>query len=77
MRHFLNWVRVRDHSGGEGNFNYHWDFGDGSTARGTHVWHRYERSGSYEITLTVRDSAGRKGSATRKIFIRRPWWWPF
>ena len=32
-----------------------WDFGDGSTATGMKVWHVYDRSGVFNVTLTVED----------------------
>ena len=30
---------------------YTWEFGDGETAEGTRVTHRYEKSGKYMVTL--------------------------
>lgn len=35
-----------------------WDFGDGSTRRGTRVSHVYEEIGLYNVQLTVVDNAG-------------------
>jgi large repetitive protein len=35
-----------------------WDFGDGSTRRGTRVSHVYSQLGLYEVRLTVVDNAG-------------------
>jgi len=35
-----------------------WDFGDGSTRRGTRVSHTYEEIGLYVVQLTVMDNAG-------------------
>lgn len=35
-----------------------WDFGDGTTARGSAVEHAYERPGVYRVTLTVEDDSG-------------------
>ena len=36
--------------------DYLWDFGDGSTARGEKVTHRYIKSGVYSVSLTVKDN---------------------
>jgi PKD repeat protein len=36
---------------------YRWDFGDGATATGMVVRHRFRDSGSYPVTLTVTDDA--------------------
>src|SRR5207244_5368938 len=35
-----------------------WDFGDASTGSGNSVAHVYTASGSYSVTVTVKDSAG-------------------
>ncbi|TDE39086.1 PKD domain-containing protein [Antarcticimicrobium sediminis] len=35
-----------------------WDFGDGASASGQQVEHAYERPGSYEVALVVRDDSG-------------------
>jgi len=48
---------------------YEWDFGDGETANGAEVTHTYTRIGTYKVTLTVTDSAGRKGSATESVNV--------
>ncbi len=39
-------------------FNYTWNFGDGTTARGISVTHTYTATGSYTLTLTAQSSAG-------------------
>lgn len=36
---------------------YDWDFGDGTTASGVQVDHKFEEAGSYPVVLTVRDDA--------------------
>lgn len=38
--------------------SYRWDFGDGATARGSRVSHRYRQAGNYTARLTVTDSEG-------------------
>ncbi|HAZ09531.1 MAG: hypothetical protein A2047_05210 [Omnitrophica bacterium GWA2_41_15] len=37
---------------------YRWDFGDGQTADGIKVKHKYEKGGNYQATLTVMDDSG-------------------
>lgn len=50
--------------------SYEWKFGDGKTARGETVTHTYTRAGTYQVTLTVTDSAGRSGTTTENITVR-------
>ena len=43
----------------DGNISeYRWDFGDGTTGTGNVVSHSYTGSGSYPVTLAVRDNNG-------------------
>jgi PKD repeat protein len=37
---------------------YLWDFGDGTTAKGKHVSHKYTKMGKYKVVLTVKDDSG-------------------
>jgi len=49
-----------------------WDFGDGSTASGAKAVHSYERSGHYNITLTVVDEFGRVASRSIELAVKVP-----
>ncbi len=49
--------------------SYSWTFGDGSAGSGASVRHAYRRQGSYSVTLTVRDSAGKSASVTHTVSI--------
>jgi PKD repeat protein len=49
---------------------YAWNFGDGDFSSGTTVAHRYQRAGTYTITLTVTDSVGHTDSISRSIKIK-------
>jgi len=51
-------------SGGYPPYTFHWDFGDGSTADGTSVTHRYLEPNTYEIVLTVTDSKNNSNSTS-------------
>ena len=47
--------------------SWSWDLGDGSTASGPTTSRTYAAAGSYEVTLTVRDSSGATGTTTRTV----------
>lgn len=49
--------------------SYEWDFGDGTTETGSKVSHSYKDDGTYDVTLTVKDSAGNTDSHTIKAYI--------
>lgn len=48
---------------------YRWEFGDGTTAAGESVWHRYEKPGTYRVVLTVVDDDGGEGGETKEVLI--------
>jgi PKD repeat protein len=48
---------------------YEWTFGDGSGGTGINESHRYTKAGSFAVTLTVTDSAGRTGAATKSVTV--------
>lgn len=48
---------------------YAWDFGDGSKGTGRVASHQFRDVGTYTVTLTVTDAAGRKGSRSRNVAV--------
>ena len=48
---------------------FHWDFGDGTTATGKTVTHKYEEPGMYLVKLTVYDSDQESAEDTFQINI--------
>ena len=46
---------------------YAWDFGDGSKGSGRVASHQFRDIGTYTVTLTVTDLAGRKGSRSLNV----------
>jgi PKD repeat protein len=49
--------------------SYAWSFGDGSSATGSVVWHRYTVAGTYVVTLTVTDNEGAQDAHTVSILV--------
>jgi len=45
-------------SGGSGNYQFAWDFGDGNSSTEAYPTHVYAASGPYTICLTITDDAG-------------------
>lgn len=56
--------------GGGGIVSRVWDFGDGTTSSAVNPSHRYRCEGSYEVTLTVTDTAGLSRSATKRVDVQ-------
>lgn len=53
---------------------YSWDLGDGTTLSGSEISHRYQKPGTYTITLSVDDGEGLKNSiqtAQHKLIINQ------
>jgi hypothetical protein len=48
-----------------------WQFGDGRSARGRSVAHRYTQPGSYRVSITSTDAHGDATTATRRLRVRR------
>src|SRR5262249_26694686 len=53
----------------DGIASYAWSFGDGSSASGPLVTHRYGRAGVYTVTLVVTDHGGLSASDTTRINV--------
>ncbi|MEW5748321.1 MAG: PKD domain-containing protein [Candidatus Thermoplasmatota archaeon] len=49
---------------------WHWDFGDNSTADGQWAEHAFDEVGDYIVTLTVVDDCGAQASASAMVCVR-------
>jgi PKD repeat protein len=49
--------------------DFTWDFGDGTSTRGTRVGHAFEEIGVYSVRLTVEDNAGASASITHTFTV--------
>ncbi len=54
-------------TGGSGTYGYEWTFGDGTMSSDLNPKHTFQSSGSYTVTLAVRDQGGQ--SVTRAVQI--------
>ena len=57
------------------HLNWHWDFGDETSAQGVKTEHLYANPGIYPVTLTVNDGAGLNNSVARAkitIYVNAP-----
>ena len=59
-------------TGGSPPYAYVWEFGDGSNATRQSIFHAYLSSGSFEVTVTVSDTRGRRGVADTVIEVTEP-----
>jgi PKD repeat protein len=48
---------------------YDWNFGDGYFGSGVTESHRFSRAGSFQVTLTVTDSAGKTGTTSKAVTV--------
>jgi PKD repeat protein len=56
-------------SGGTSPYNYGWNFGDGTSGAGASTTHAYTATGSFTVTLTVKDSGSQQQVATSQQTI--------
>lgn len=49
--------------------SYTWSFGDGATGTGVTATHTYAASGTYPVTLTVRDALGATSTTSRSVTV--------
>ncbi len=52
--------------------DWSWDFGDGSTATGEQVVHRFSEPGAKSVKLTVTDADGETATTTRVVVVTEP-----
>jgi len=52
--------------------DYQWNFGNGHSGRGVTTSHAFEVAGSYTVTLTVVDDAGRMATSTATVTVTVP-----
>jgi len=50
--------------------SYLWDFGDGNTDSGSHVYHQYQAIGEYVVILTVIDNVGLTDSCSQSVSVK-------
>jgi hypothetical protein len=59
--------------GGFGNYTYFWDFGDLNQTPGPGViTHKYDRLGTYTVSVTVTDAQGSRQTASFNVVVSRP-----
>ena len=49
--------------------SYDWNFGDGSFATGSHASHTFQSPGGYNVVLTVQNTWGLAGTASRVVVV--------
>ncbi|MBI4713978.1 PKD domain-containing protein [Candidatus Uhrbacteria bacterium] len=53
----------------ENTFQYEWNFGDGVRSNRTNVTHTYQKSGAYEVALTMTDENGLSQKETTTVLV--------
>lgn len=52
-----------------GASSWSWNFGDGTTGTGVSLSHRFNAPGTYAVTLTVKDAAGKTASTSQSVLV--------
>ena len=50
---------------------YHWDFGEGSKSEEKNTYHRYEKEGSYSVSLQVTDASGLSTFRVKDVLVTK------
>jgi PKD repeat protein len=66
----LNVFLVATVSGGTGPYTYEWAFGDGTNGTEAPLNHKFQSKGTYNVLVTVRDSAGHQRSSTVTVMVK-------
>ncbi|WP_095497862.1 immune inhibitor A domain-containing protein [Paraferrimonas haliotis] len=56
-------------SGGDGQYSYAWDFGDGNSSNQASGQHTYQSDGSYTVSLTATDGLGNRQQSQTNLTI--------
>ncbi|MBM7071987.1 immune inhibitor A [Shewanella sp. 202IG2-18] len=59
-------------NGGSGEYQFEWNFGDGSTSTEISPTHSYQTAGNYGVTLTITDSENRTESVSENVEVYLP-----
>jgi PKD repeat protein/nitrous oxidase accessory protein NosD len=57
-------------SGGTGPYTYEWNFGDGTNGTGATLTHKFQSKGTYNVLVTVKDSAGHQRASTVTVEVK-------
>lgn len=60
----------RDGLGAGQIVSWHWDFGDGTSSKDESVSHQYDKSGVYNVVLTVTDANGQTSSSAQLVKVQ-------
>jgi len=58
--------------GGEPDYSWHWDFGDGETSNNQNPTHIYDEIGQYNVVLTVTENNGSVATDETQVYIEIP-----